>query len=181
MSENKERLVNQILEIEVRMFQRVPTADEPSCRAHMEDMKLHRRGQFAGWSEKTCASYLKDLRRADAAGENLMTVKYARMDDLTPPRSSNPRINDIAARCAEWQEAFIREFPNIMRAGRDMGDFTNYLKSELETYSDATLELLWADTEARRESGINMSVEVYRYLARQSGYESLEAMERRLG
>ncbi len=181
MSENKESLVNQILEIEVRMFLRVPTADEPSCRAHMEDMELHRRGQFATWSEKTCASYLEDLRRADAAGENLMTVKYARMDDLIPPRSRNPRINDIATRFVEWQEAFIGEFPNIMRAGRDMGDFTNYLKSELETYSDATLELLWADVEACRESGINMSAEIYRYLARQSGYESLEAMERYLG
>jgi len=181
MSENKERLVNQILEIEVRMFLRVPTGDEPSCRAHMEDMKLHRCGQFATWSEETCASYLEDIRRADAAGDNLMTIKYARMDDLIPPRSSNPRINDISARFVEWQRAFINEYPNIMRAGRDMDDFTNYLRSELETYSDATLELLWADVEACRESGVNMSVEVYRYLARQSGYESLEAMERHLG
>ena len=64
MRESKDRIVEQILEIEVQMFLRVPTGEEPSCRAHMEDMRLHRRGQFAGWSQATCASYLEDLKRA---------------------------------------------------------------------------------------------------------------------
>ena len=180
MSESKEEIVEAILEIEVKMFLRVPTADEPSCRAHMEDMQLHRRGQFATWSPRTCASYLDDLRKAESAGENLMTMKYARMDNLIPPRSVNPRIDEIVAQFIEWQGRFIVEFPNIMRGGRDMDDFANYLKSELETYSDRTLELLWADTQGCRDRGENMSVEVYRYLAKQSGFESLEEMERRL-
>ena len=78
------------------------------------------------------------------------------------------------------QEAFIREFPNIMRAGRDMDDFTNYLKSELETYSDKTLVLLRSDVDACRQAGGNMSLEVYESLAGQSGYASLDEMEKDL-
>jgi hypothetical protein len=180
MRESKERIVEQILEIEVEMFLRVPTGEEPSCRAHMEDMQLHRRGQFAGWSQQTCASYLQDLRRARAAGKNLMTLKYARMDDLIPPLSENPLIHQIRQRFLRWQKEVIARYPNIMRGARELDDFSNYLGSELETYSDETLQLLAADVEAcHRDSG-NMSLEVYRFLAGQAGYASLEQMEESL-
>jgi len=178
--ENRNRIVEEILDIEVDMFLRVPTGEEPSCRAHMDAMKLHRRGQFAGWSEQTCSSYLNDLRNAMASGDNLMTVKYARMDNLVPPVSVNPRIEQIRARYVVWQKEVIARYPNTMRGGRDLGDFANYLGAELETYSDATLELLHADVEAAFGTGENLSLEVYRMLASQSGYQSLEEMEERL-
>jgi hypothetical protein len=180
MRESKERIVEQILEIEVEMFLRVPTGEEPSCRAHMEDMQLHRRGQFAGWSQQTCASYLQDLRRARAAGKNLMTLKYARMDDLIPPLSENPLIHQIRQRFLRWQKEVIARYPNIMRGARELDDFSNYLGSELETYSDETLQLLAADVEACHRDGGNMSLEVYRFLAGQAGYASLEQMEESL-
>ena len=181
MKEDRERIVEQILEIEVEMFLRVPTGEEPSCRAHMEDMQLHRRGQFAGWSRETCASYLEDLKRAKAAGKNLMTLKYARMDNLIPPISENPRIHQIRERFLRWQKEVIERYPNIMRGARDPDDFSNYLGAELETYSDKTLELLSADVEFCRRAGGNMSLEVYRFLAGQSGYASLDEMEENLG
>ena len=180
MKQNKQRIVEQILEIEVEMFLRVPTDQEPSCRAHMEDMQLHRRGQFAGWSRETCASYLDDLKRAKAAGRNLMTLKYARMDDLIPPLSMNPLIPRIRGRFLHWQEEVSARYPNIMRGARDPEDFSNYLGAELETYSDETLELLYADVEACDQAGGNMSLEVYRFLAGQAGYASLEKMEESL-
>jgi hypothetical protein len=181
MRESKLRIIDQILEIEVEMFLRVPTGEEPSCRAHMEDMKLHRHGQFAGWSRETCASYLEDLKRAKAAGKNLMTLKYARMDDLIPPLSENPRIHQIRERFLQWQKEVITGYPNTMHGARDLGDFANYLEAELETYSDETLELLSADVESCHRAGGNMSLEVYQFLARQSGYASLDEMEASLG
>ena len=181
MRESKDRIVEQILEIEVQMFLRVPTGEEPSCRAHMEDMRLHRRGQFAGWSQATCASYLEDLKRAKAAGKNLMTLKYARMDELIPPLSENPRIHRIRERFLQWQKEVIAGYPNTMRGARDLDDFSNYFGAELETYSDETLKLLYADVEACHRAGGNMSLEVYQFLARQSGYASLDEMEESLG
>jgi hypothetical protein len=181
MEAGKERILEQILEIEVEMFLRVPTENEPSCRAHMEDMQLHRRGQFAGWSGQTCESYLEDLKRAKAAGKNLMTLKYARMDNLIPPLSGNPLIHQIRRRFLQWQKEVIARYPNIMRGARDMADFSNYLGAELETYSDETLELLAADVEACHQAAGNMSLEVYRFLARQAGYASIEHMEESFG
>ena len=177
MSEDKKEIVERILEVEVEMFLKVPTAEEPSCRAHSEDMKLHRRGQFAGWSAATCASYLQDLQRARASGVNLMTLKYARMDKAIPPVSTNPRIGQIRARFVDWQRQVIARYPNTMRGARELGDFANYLEAELETYSDLTLEQLYGDVEACHRAGGNMSLEVYRVLAEQSGYSSIEAME----
>ena len=56
MQKEKERIVGQIVEIEVEMFRSVPTDREPACREHLDAMRLHRRGQFAGWSEGSCAS-----------------------------------------------------------------------------------------------------------------------------
>jgi hypothetical protein len=144
-------------------------------------MQLHRRGQFAGWSLETCASYLEDLKRAKAAGKNLMTLKYARMDDLIPPLSQNPLIPRIRERFLQWQKEVIERYPNVMRGARDLDDFSNYLGAELETYSDETLKLLYADVEACRRDGGNMSLEVYQFLAGQSGYASLDQMEESLG
>jgi hypothetical protein len=147
----------------------------------MEDMQLHRRGQFSSWSSATCASYLEDLRGAKSAGKNLMTLKYARMDDLMPPLSENPLIPRIREHFLRWQKEVMVRYPNIMRGARHLDDFSNYLGAELETYSKKTLELLAEDVEACLRNGGNMSLEVFRFLAGQAGYASLDQMEESLG
>jgi hypothetical protein len=109
-----------------------------------------------------------------------MTLKYARMDNLIPPLSTNPRIGRIRDRFLDWQRQVISRYPNIMRGARGLDGFAAYLEGELETYSDRTLELLSADVEACYQAGGNMSLEVYRFLAEQTGYDSIEAMEESL-
>ncbi len=177
MDKGKNSVVHKILDLEVDMFRRVPTGEEPSCRAHLDDMKLHRRGQFATWSLETCRSYLQDLERAEERGINLMTIKYARMDNLIPPYSENSLIAEIADTFTTWQREILDKYPNIMRGGRDIEGFSVYLRAELETYSDETLELLHRDVEKFKQEGRNMSIQVYDYLAQQSGYESIDELE----
>ena len=179
-SVSKKGLVNRILEIEVKMFLRVPTGEEPACRSDIENMRLHRRGQFAGWSVGTCKSYLQDLETAEASGKNLLTLKYARMDNRIPSLSESPDIPYIRDCYVEWQKLIISRYPNVMRGSRDIDGFSNYLSSELETYSDKTLVLLRSDVDACRQAGGNMSLEVYESLAGQSGYASLDEMEKDL-
>ncbi len=176
----KKNLVESILELEVKMFLRVPTGEEPSCRSDIESMKLHRSSQFAGWSVETCESYLDDLKKADQSGRNLLTLKYARMDNQIPPLTNSTHLAAICNQYVEWQLEFIRQYPNIMRRGRSIDDFKNYLSSELETYSNKTLDLLWTDVEACRHSGGNLSLDTYKYLAVQAGFKSLEDMENNL-
>jgi hypothetical protein len=99
------------------------------------------------------------------------------MDNLIPRISSNPLIQRIRERFVRWQEEVIETYPNIMRGARDLEDFANYLDAELQTYSEATLELLAADVDTCCRAGGNMSLEIYKDLARRSGYDSIEVME----
>jgi len=177
MDKEKNSVVHKILDLEVDMFRRVPTGEEPSCRAHLDDMKLHRRGQFATWSLETCQSYLQDLQQAEENGTNLMTIKYARMDNLIPPYSNNSLINKITDTFIIWQREILDKYPNIMRGGRDIEGFSGYFRAEMETYSDKTLELLHRDVENYTQDGRNMSIQVYEYLAQQSGYKSIDELE----
>jgi hypothetical protein len=57
--------------------------------------------------------------------------------------------------------------------------FETYLRGELESYSDETLILLHEDTRRKLDGGVNMSREVYTFLAKEMGYSSLDEAERR--
>ena len=115
-----EQLIDRILEIELRMFVAVPTDKPYSCQDDEENFRLHRRSQFAVWSERTLESYLDDLTEAGLSGTNLMTLKYARMDNLIPPLKTNPIIEKIAAVQLKWQEEMYEEYPNFMKGARPL-------------------------------------------------------------
>ena len=55
--------------------------------------------------------------------------------------------------------------------------FETYLRGELETYSDATLELLNKDILAKQAQNINMAEELYTFLVKDKGYDSLDEAE----
>jgi hypothetical protein len=183
----KIELIHRIIELELEMFLAVPTQEKSDCQNYPESFRLHRRAQFNGWSESTLESYLKDLEKAKAEGINLMTLKYARMNQGSPTEQHNPLIQKIVSMQCQWQQEMIEKYPNLMAGARpisskeDMGgstSFETYLRGELETYSDYTLSLLYKDITNKVEKGINMSEEVYSYLAKELGYGSAEEADR---
>ncbi len=176
-TEEYEKLVTSIVDIEERMFLEAAAPTDPDCARRIDDMRLHRSSQFAGWSEETLASYLKDLHHAEEIGGNLMILKYARMSDSIPRLSNNPRIPEILEVFVAWQKQFIDDYPAVMRRGRDLDDFRNYLSGELETYSAATLRLLSADVERYLAEERSMTVDIYERMASLAGYSSLREME----
>ena len=184
------RIIEAILDIELGMFLSVNSGQTSGCQGHPESFKLHRRAQFSAWSFDTLSSYLEDLRRAQGSGKNLMRQKYARMQGLIPQENLNPLIDAITRIKIGWQAEMFRKYPALMHSARpltgDEGDarmtsFETYARGELETYSDRTLELLHADMVAKLDAGINVSEEVYEFLARENGYASLQEAERQLG
>jgi hypothetical protein len=56
--------------------------------------------------------------------------------------------------------------------------FEIYLRGELETYSKGTLALLHRDILKLKKTGVNGSEIIYGHLARELGYDSVEAADR---
>ena len=186
----KDKLISNILDIEVNMFLTVTTKQKSSCQNYPESFKIHRRAQFIPWSAETLESYLNDLRAAEKNNINLMKFKYARMDNLIPTVNDNPLIKKITGILLDWQEVFFENYPNIAMKARPVSSsgntmnttsFETYLSGELETYSNKTLELLYKDVMGKKSRGINMSEEIYTYLVTSLGYESLQDVEEKNG
>ncbi len=184
---DKRNLIESILDLELNMFLTVRSEVPASCQEDPEAFRLHRRAQFSIWSEETLRSYHSDLVDAEQQGRNLMTLKYARMENLIPPLSENPIIDAIVQMALEAQRGMLLRYPNILSRGRPLEDdgsgstsFTAYLRGELETYSDRTLELLHRDIRRSAERGENWAIQTYTSLFRELGYTSLDEVKERL-
>lgn len=177
--------IEKILEIEKRMFLTVKSIDESPCQKDTPNFLLHRRAQFFPWSNEVLRSYLHDLELASQQGNNLMTLKYARMEEKIPVLNNNPLIEKIVVISRDWQEEMIEHYPYIMDGGRPLDaddqtvwvSYPAYLKAELETYSDITIQLLYNHSLLKKKQGINMSKEVYQFLVSMMGYKSLDDAE----
>ena len=184
---DKRKWIERILDLELNMFLNVRSEVPVSCQDNPDGFRLHRRAQFSVWSEETLRSYHDDLLDAEQQGRNLMTLKYARMENLIPPLTVNPIIDAIVQMALEAQRVMLVRYPNILSQGRPLEDngsastsFATYLRGELETYSDRTLELLHRDIQQIGERGENWAIQTYTYLFRELGHESLDAVEERL-
>ena len=194
--QKKSETIQEIIAGEWEMFRTVHSAadadplrrNRPSCRDFPEEFRLHRMSKLQAWSKEALASYLDDITVARVQGRNLMTYKYARMDNLIPCENQSPHIAAIAADLVAWQKEFIEAYPAIMSKGRalkgstsgtDWASFENYLRCELETYSENTLALLAHDIQTMKAGGKSMSEEIYTYLVQEKGYASLEDAEKK--
>jgi len=171
---NREELLNEIIEIELRMFDQVRTSEPSLCKDRPGTFKVMRGMTHSVLSTKTLQSYLEDLQKAKAEGRNLLTEKYARMDNRIPPLKTNPIIDDIVEIEAHWMEELSQKYPRTFKRGPG---FKIYLSSELETYSDETLKLYFGDVSRAEKEGRNLTEERYTKLAKQIGYGSIDELE----
>jgi hypothetical protein len=176
---NREELVDAIIKFELDMFEQVRT-DEPSlCKDRPETFRAMRGMTHSVLSTKTLKSYLGDLQKAKAEGRNLLTEKYARMDNRIPPLKTNQLIDDIVKLEGWWMRELSQKYPQSFKG--ESGGFELYLSSELETYSDETLKLYFGDVSRAEKEGRNLAEERYTKLAQQIGYGSIDEMERKRG
>ena len=137
------------------------------------------------WSDETLQSYLDGLQEAKADEKNLMTLKYARMENLIPPLNPEvlPLIDKIVEIVLKWQEEFSKKFPYIEQArpvykwqeGRSgVTSSETYLRGELETYPPRTIELYYKDVLEKKAQGSNGIEMIYTHNVQSLGYESLQ-------
>ena len=188
---DKKSLISDIMEIELEMFLSVPAASPTSCQENPDGFRTFRSVQFQAWSIDTLNNYQNDLNKAKSENKNLMTLKYARMDNLIPRLHVNPHayeiIEEITLLSIEWQKEMFSKYPAFMSQGRPLEDdngsescftsFKRYLEGELETYSILTLTSLYRDMMDRKIKGRNMTEEIYTNLVTRFGYASLADAE----
>lgn len=170
----RKELLDNIIEFEFDMFERVRTSEPSLCQEQPETFRAMRGMTHSVLSTKTLQSYFEDLQKAKAEGRNLLTEKYARMDNRIPPLKTNPIIDDIVEIEARWMEELSRKYPHTFKLGPG---FKIYLSSELETYSDQTLKLYFGDVSRAEKKGGNLTEERYAKLTKQMGYGSIDELE----
>ncbi len=183
-------LIKQILNLELEMFSTVPSAQRATCQDDPEGFRVFRSAQFSPWSEETLQSYLNDLQEAKQKNENLMTLKYARMDNLIPKLHQSSSINQLIDEIVDiqmtWQNEMKERYPAIMTHGRSLDNqensgggtsFETYLRCELETYSAVTLASHFKDIVGRRDNKKNMTEEIYERMIKGLNYNSLKEAE----
>lgn len=176
----KKDLVNKILAIELSMFETVPSTSS-ECEKSPETFKTVRRSQFETWSQEALQSYLRDLNEALKKGRNLMTEKYAQIDRIAGFGRLNPIIDQIIEKEEIWRDEFNQKYPHILKDEErymyGVPFWKVYLRAELETYSDETLEFRFQDILKSSSEGRNLLEESYTNMFKRIGYGSLEELE----
>lgn len=173
----REELLREIIERELAMFLATPNdGGVAACQERPDSFRIMRRMAHEGLGDATLASYVEDLRRAARQGRNFMVEKYARMDNLLPPLSESPLLDEIVDAEAAFSREAAARYPRIIRPG-GQERFRAYLRCELETLSPATLERYAADMRRARLEGRNPAIDRYECLARLLGRGSLAVME----
>ena len=173
---SRQELIKSIVEMELDMFNRVRTAEPSLCKDRPETFRVMREMTHSALSTEVLESYLADLSQAKAEGRNLLTEKYARMDNRIPPLKNNPRIDDIVEIEVRW----MKELSDKYRIFEGGPSFKIYLSSELETFSDKTLELYFEDISKADKEGRNLAEERYTRMFQRIGYSSIAEAEKKL-
>lgn len=179
-----ETLVAHVLDREWELFQRVHSARPVRCQSAPASFRTIRGSLFDLWTGEMLAAYLEALERAVAQGRNPLAEKYARMDGLIPPLSEAPLIDAIVAVEERWQAELQARYPALYqrccRSRAPTGDgrnFSVYLRCELETYGERTVQLYHENVERADAAGRNLAIEALDHLVVRSGYASLEQAE----
>ena len=158
---DRKQLLEKIIAREAAMFIAVKASEPADCQEMLKTFYLMREMSHS-------------VETAAAAGRNLMTEKYARMENLIPSLNENELIYKIVDIEREWLSEVHKKYPLTIAVE---GGFTTYAVCELETYSDATLNLYYRDIFLAATQKRNLVEERYQYLYGNLGFKDLEEVE----
>lgn len=185
---NTKELIAEVVELETEMFLAVQSREPASCQQNPDGFRFHRSVTFSIWTPAMLESYRTHLLEAKDEGVNLIANKYARMENLIPPQSKSPYIDKIVTMQTAWNRETEEKYPNLHRRARpvsvdssDATSFATYLRGELETCGNATLELYYELLQEYEVKGENPVEETWRNMAVAAGHQSLDDLEKALG
>lgn len=198
----REQLIFDIASSEWDFFQQVHnTGGRASCQDDPDTFFKMRMSQWMVYSDEVLKSYRADLQRAAEEGNNPVFEKYGRMMETTYPeeyeqiKAHLPAVSEKKAKMVdrlaqihvEWDKWMLTNYPNIRQNGRvlttqddnvaDGSSSESYLRGEMLTYSEKTVELILQETEAAYEKGDNLLRQIIANETAFYGYASLEEAE----
>ncbi len=168
-------LIERIVDIEQEMFRTVNSSVHSPCQENLKTFRVMRRMHHSVLPAQVLHSYFDDLHRAQQAGRNFMTEKYARMENRIPPLKQSRFIDDIVNMEMNWMLEVAEKYPGTFSGSGEM--FRVYISCELETLSERTLQLLHNAVRKASLEKRNMVEERYNNLFRGFGYKSLADRE----
>lgn len=200
----KAALINELVTLEWEAFDKVENeGGRADCQDDWNTFSLMRTSQYYTWTEEMLRSYIHDFHVANEKGWNLITEKYGRMMASTAPlqyekiKDSLPElsemkqeiIDEIVKIQVDWMEDFARAYPKAAGNARKIHtkedtlfqtSYETYLRGELSTYSDETLDLYGRFIAQLCRENENLAEMTMRNTALLYGYESLEDLESKL-
>lgn len=200
----KAALVNELVSLEWEAFDKVENlGGRANCQDDWNTFSIMRKSQYYTWTEPMLKSYIHDFHAANDRGWNLITEKYGRMMKSTDPvryqelEKEFPAISEQKQEIIEaivsiqvgWMEDFARRFPKAAGNARSIHtaedtpfntSYETYLRGELGTYSDETLDLYGRFIAGLCQKEENLAEMTMRNTAFLYGYASLEDLEEKL-
>ena len=197
----KEKLIEQLVKLEWKNFDKVRNeGGRADCQDDWDTFSIMRTSQYLTWTEEMLQSYILDFETAMARGWNLVTEKYGRMMEYTAPKSfedikdnfpvlseeKKAIIEEIVKIQVAWMEDFACRYPYMAGNSRAIHtyedttfstSFETYLRGEMRTYSDRTLDLYGRFIISYLQAERNLTKDIMTNTAMLYGYESLEKAE----
>ena len=198
---SKESLVEMLVNLEWQNFDKVENeGGRADCQDDWNTFSIMRKSQYLTWNIEMLVSYIRDFENAMEKGWNLITEKYGRMMESTAPehyeeiKSQFPILPDEKKKIIEeivkiqvvWMEEFALKYPYMAGNSRVIHtredstfstSFETYLRGELGTYSDKTLDLYGRFIVSYLQDGKNLTEDIMMNTALLYGYESLQKAE----
>ncbi len=201
VANHKKKLVDLLVRLEWQNFDQVKNeGGRADCQDDWGTFSIMRTSQYLTWTEEMLESYIYDFKSAMSKGWNLITEKYGRMMESTAPKrfekikaqfpflaeEKKAIIEEIVKIQVAWMEEFALEFPymagnsRVIHTSEDTlfsTSFETYLRGELGTYSDKTLDLYGRFIVSYLQAGKNLTKDIMTNTALLYGYASLEKAE----
>ena len=153
----KEKLIEEILEKEWAYFSKLNNiGGRAACQNNREDFIIMRKSQWETFNEETLLSYLEDLNSKN----NPLFQKYGQMMKYNSPQEYE-KVKDILESPSENKITSIE----------------TYLRGELLSYSEKTLNLYLKYIIEMKEKNINLAIKNMDNLASMQGFKNSDEVE----
>ena len=197
-------IADTIIELEWALFDKVQNeGGRADCQDNWGTFSVMRKSQYYTWPEDLLRTIAGDYSDAVKSGRNVITEKYGYMMESTAPeefaniKNSLPPVSDEKKQVMEaiieiqvgWMEDFAKNYPNMATNARAihtsedtpfMTSYETYLRGELSTYDDDTLQAYGRFIVDTHNKGQNLAEKIMTLTAYFYGYKSVKACEEAL-